>query len=163
MKVHSDAFTRIRSRIEALNLSDGDRSGPLLVRLDAVAREAAKEGIASRGNGLWAPLSPRYAAWKAAHGFGSRMMVMAKPYRGRGPAQLQRKFTLAKEAGHIKRWVGGMRYQFGADDDVAAIHEAGTGLPRRSVVDSIFAAQEQFVSVLKVFWIARVRQVLRHS
>ena len=107
---------------------------------------------------------PRYQKWKQRAGYGARMMVMSKPYRGREAQQLFRKFSLAQEVGHIARWEGGLRWSFGVNDDVALMHEQGGGrLPRRSVTDGIYAARPAFVAALVDFWRKRIQQALRHT
>lgn len=164
MTVNREGFSRLRTRAQAMVIDDADRSGPLLTVLDGVARKAAKTGIQSEGGGAWPALTPKYEAWKAKRGYGSKMMILARAYRSREAEQLSRKFTLAEEGGHVKRWLGGLRYDFGVTDDVGYVHEQGGGkLPRRSVTDSIYAARDQFIQALRTFWQASIQRVLRHS
>ena len=162
MRVRPEGFKRVRTGLGAIPLEAGDLNGPVLRLLDGVARLAAKQGIQSRGGGAWPALNPRYATWKARAGYGRRMMVMNKPYRGRKAQQLLRKFTMAGEAGHLARWNGRLRFSFGALDDVAFRHEHGEGVPRRSVIDSIYAARERFVTALLTYYRAHVHRVVRH-
>lgn len=162
IRPNAAGFARLRSLNAALILSEGDRRRLLLPALDEVARTAANKAFTSQGGGTWPALSPRYAAWKRRAGHGSRMMVMAKPYRGRQARQMREGFTKAGGPGHIRRWVGGFRFVFGIADDVAYRHEHGGGtLPRRSVLDFILAAKSDFIRVARTVWIGRVRQVIR--
>jgi hypothetical protein len=164
VRVNQPAFERLRTINQALTLTPGDLGGPVLRVLDDVAREAAKSGIRSEGAGAWPALTEKYRRWKESRGYGTDMMIMDRPYRGRGAQQLLRGFTLANDPRHVRRWIGpSLRWQFGISDGVAAMHEyGGPRLPRRSVLDSIYAARALFVAAFKEFYVARVRQVTRH-
>lgn len=162
-----EGFKRLRTITEALALDDGDRSGPVLRLLDSVHRKQAREAFTTQGastGSAWKALNPVYAKWKAKAGYGRQMLRMAKTYRTREPHQLFRGFTLASGPGNIARWVGGLRYQFGIADDVAAAHEFGEGnLPRRTVIQKTPEQHHDFVAAFVEFWRKRIRQVVRHA
>lgn len=160
VRINNEAFERIRTRARGLVLSEADRRGPLLVELGAVNIAQVRRAFTSRGatvpTGPWPAWSSRYAAWRARKGLGSRMMRLTDTLYG--------KFTSPTHGSHIRRWVRGLLYQFGAIDDVAAWHREGAGrLPVRSVIDKTAADHDEFSKRLVTFYQKRVAQVLRHS
>ena len=165
MRVNRDSFKRVRTRIEALQLSDADRSGPLLIELDRentrqVRRAFASEG-STTGSGRWPRWSPKYAAWRESlagrrRSIGRRMLVLTGTMRD--------KFISPSHGDHVAEWRGGFRYAFGVADDVAYIHMGSAGrsqMPYRSVIDKTEADRRGFAGVLLNFYRKRIRQVLR--
>lgn len=165
MRVNRDGFKRIRTKLEALSLSDADRSGPLLIELDREnirqVRQAFSTLGASTAGGAWAAWSPDYAKWRGSlaglrASVGRRMMILTSTMFG--------KFTSPSHGEHVAEWRGGLRYAFGARDDVAFIHMGPAGrsrMPYRTVIDKTQADVRRFASVLVNFYRKRIRQVLR--
>src|SRR5262245_47252814 len=160
MRANRATFARIRTRLEALRLSDGDRSGPLLVELDRenirqVRRAFSTNGATTPG-GPWLSWSKEYAAWRRLHGLGKRKLQLTGSMFG--------KFVSPSHGDHIAEWRGAMRFAFGARDDVAYIH-MGDGsrstMPYRSVIDKTQADKVGFSARLLTFYRKRIRQVLR--
>lgn len=161
MRVRPEGFKRIRTKLEALQLSAGDRQGPLLRALDAEHNLQVRQGFVTRGasvgTGPWPPWSPKYAKWRARHSrLGKRMMRLTD--------SLYEKASFSNHAGHIAKWLGNMRFAFGFADDVGYWHQHGSGnLPVRSVVDKTPRQKREFATVLVEFYRKRVRQVLRRT
>lgn len=163
MRSNSSEFKRFRTRIEALILSDADKSGPLMIVMDRehirqVRRAYGSEG-ATTAQGPWPRLSPRYAAWKRKAYPGRRILVRTR--------ETFQKFVQPTSASHIRRFVQPFSYQFGAASEAQWRHEnaAGVGgqvLPRRSILAKTANDLQGFNKALLGFWIKRVRQVLRH-
>ena len=160
VRINNDAFERIRARVRAMELSEGDRRGPVLIALDRTHVDQVRAAFTSQGRsvatGPWPPWSARYAGWRRRHGHGTRMLRLTNTMYG--------KFTQPSHPSHIRRWEGGLAYSFGALDDVAAWHQEGAGhLPVRSVVDKTVGDHRELVSTFSDFYRKRVRQVLRHA
>lgn len=165
MRVNRDAFARIRSKIEALKLSDADRSGPLLIELDRENIRQVRQAFASQGAttpaGIWPPWSPEYDKWRRSvagrrRSIGLRMLQLT--------GTMFAKFVSPSHGGHVAEWRGGFRYAFGVMDDVAYIHmgDAPRGkMPYRTAIDKTEQDRRGFASVLVNFYRKRVRQVLR--
>ncbi|HKB37268.1 MAG TPA: hypothetical protein VKD72_12505 [Gemmataceae bacterium] len=160
MRANRAAFARIRTRVEALRLSDGDRSGPLLVELDRenirqVRRAFSTHGATTPG-GPWLPWSEEYRNWRKRHHLGRQMLKLTGTMFG--------KFVSPSHGDHIAQWRGAMRFAFGARDDVAYVH-MGDGprsrMPYRSVIDKTDADKVGFAARLLNFYRKRIRQVLR--
>lgn len=102
-------------------------------------RQFATEGKSSSGG--WAPLSPKYAAWKAQH-------YPGKPI-------LQREGHLVRSL--TRRPLGVERIEpqeawLGSDIDYGAFHQRGAGnLPRRRPVELTEAERRLWVKILQRF------------
>lgn len=165
MRVNRDAFTRIRSKIEALKLSDADRSGPLLIELDRENVRQVRRAFASQGAttpaGTWPRWSPEYDKWRRSvagrrRGIGLRMLQLT--------GTMFAKFVSPSHGDHVAEWRGGFRYAFGVVDDLAYIQMGQAGrsvMPYRTVIDKTEADRRGFAAVLVNFYRKRIRQVLR--
>lgn len=99
------------------------------------ARQFASEG--EWGSGGWPPLSPPYAAWKAAHYPGMPI--------------LQRTGTLARSLteGPAVRVLEPHDMWIGSDVAYGAYHQQGDGVPRRRPVDLPESWRREAVRVLQ--------------
>lgn len=169
MRMNGPGIERIRTRAQAMLLTQRDMAGPLLTVLGEENVRQVRRAFASRGatvaTGPWPSLTARYAKWKAKMGYGTAMMKMAKEYRGRAAALLFSEFTQVMHPAHIRRWVGpGLRFQFGAADDVAFFHQNAAGpLPQRSVIDKTDDDYRHFKDVFLDFYRKRIAQALRYA
>ncbi len=92
------------------------------------------------GSGGWAPLSPRYAAWKAKHYPGKGILVRT--------GELRRSLTqrpLGTEVLEKSFMVIGSNVEYGAH------HQRGGGLPRRRPVEFPDAERRAWVKVMHRF------------
>jgi hypothetical protein len=159
MRVRPDGFKRIRTKLEALQLSAGDLQGPVLRVMDTVHSKQVQQAFATRGasvaTGPWPAWSTKYARWRARHPrTGRRMMRLTDSLYG--------KATSPNHGGHVARWLGRLRFAFGFVDDVGFYHQHGMGhLPVRSVIDKTEPQRRQLTAAFVIFYRARIRQVLR--
>lgn len=162
MRVRPEAFKRIRTKLQALQLSDGDRQGPVLRVLDTVHSAQVARAFASQGASTgraWAPWSEPYKAWRAKHRgrLGAKIMVLS--------GTLKEKATSPRHGGHVARWLGGFRYAFGFIDEPGYIHmntDAARGkMPLRSALIKTEADRRGFAAAFLNFYRKRIRQVLR--
>jgi hypothetical protein len=163
MRPNPGEFKRLRTRTEALLLSDADKRGPLMVEMDKehvrqVTRAYTSEGASTQGG--WPALSPRYAAWKKKAYPGRRILVRTRETRNR--------FTQPANPAHVRQFIPPFSYQFGARSAVQTKHEFGIGdpgqkLPRRSILTKTSADLAAFTRTFLQFYTKRVRQVLRHK
>lgn len=107
-----------------------------------IAREfwaIQKEQFDSHGHGNWAPLSPRYAAWKAQHYPGQGLLVREGTLRnaatgGTGHTMQEAPNTLELGWKVAPYWI---------------FHQRGTGrMPRRKVID---LREEDKIRIMKTF------------
>jgi hypothetical protein len=163
MRVNGPAFERMRTRTQALMLTDGDRAGPLLRALDTVHAAQVRRAFSSQGasTGLsWSPWSAGYAAWRAKHPrLGKSIMRLTDT--------LYEKATSVLHGNHIARWMGALRFDFGFIDEPGYIHmntEAARGkMPLRSALIKTERDHQEFVDRLVTYWRARIQQALRHG
>lgn len=160
MRVRPEGFKRIRTKLEALQLSRGDLQGPVLRALDTEHCLQVRGAFTTHGAGVaggpWPAWSPRYAAWRAKHGLGHRMMRLTDNLYGRS--------TSPRHGGHVARWLGRLRFAFGYVDDVGYWHQnAKPPRKKRSVIDKTARQYREFVTVFVDFYRKRVKQVLRHT
>jgi len=159
VKTHPEAFERVRTQAQLLNITPGDMQGPVIRRLDAVHRQQetrifATEG-AEGGGGAWPRLSPEYAARKRAAAAGGRQEAKGKKgkerlafLRSKGrpiankilvwTGETRARFTKTG-AYHVARVIvrgaAGYIVQLGAASTIASYHEHGAGnLPVRDPV-----------------------------
>lgn len=125
---------------EARDLSEPlEQAGHLI--LGAVAQQFATEG---RRAGGWPPLSPRYAAWKAAHYPGRPILVLT--------GQMKR---AALDTRALQVTPRRLTYQI--DDPKALYHQVGAGrLPVRRVVD-LTGHDRRMIDRAFARWLARIR------
>lgn len=162
MKPNPAEFKRLRTRVEALQLTDGDKSGPLMTVMSRehvrqVTKAYTSEGGSTQGG--WPRLSPVYAAWKRKAFPGRKILVRSGDTR--------RRFTQPSNPSFFREFLRPFTYAFGALSGVQYAHETGIGdpgqkLPVRSIMQKSQADYASFVRVLRTFYIKRVRQVLRH-
>jgi len=163
MRSQPAGFKRLRTRSQLLILSRADRAGPLLTELDRVHVRQVRQAFSTEGastGSSWPALSPGYAKWKRRAYPGRRILTRSRDMRN--------KFEQSSNPGHVRRWLGGLRFGFGVIDEKAWRHEnaAGVGhqrLPRRSVIQKTAAQLQEFTRAFIAFYIKRVRQALRHS
>lgn len=163
MRSNTAGFKRLRTRTEALLLSDADKAGPLLVEMDRenvrqVTKAYTTEGESS--GGFWARLSPGYARWKRVAYPGRKILVRTRETRTR--------FTSPSNPAHIRRFLRPFSYVFGAFSAVQAAHEYGIGdpgqrLPVRPVMRKTPADLAAFRKALLAFYVKRLRQIYRHA
>lgn len=162
MRSNPAGIERLRTRTQAILLSDADKGGPLLIELDRVHSRQARRAFTTQGastGAAWKPLSPGYAKWKRKVKPGRRILVFNGDMRDR--------YTMPTNANHIREYVRPFTYRFGVVSEKAWRHETGTGegrqvLPRRSALTKTAEDYRQFVAQLRTFYLKRVRQVLRH-
>lgn len=163
MTSNPSEFKRLRTRVEALSLSDADKRGPLMIEMDReqvrqITRAYTSEG-ATTGS-VWARLSPGYARWKAKAYPGRKILVRTRDTRAR--------FEQPTNPAHIREFIPPWSYIFGAASSVQAAHEYGIGspgqrLPIRRLLKKTEADLVAFQKTLVTFYIKRVRQVLRYA
>lgn len=101
-------------------------------------RQFATEGAYASGG--WAPLSPRYAAWKAVHYPGKPIL--------RRTDDLWRSLTV----GPAIRYIAPHQMILGSDVDYGAYHQrGGPNLPRRRPVELPEAERREWVKILQRF------------
>jgi hypothetical protein len=148
---------------EALKISPGDLSGPVLVRFGQLHRSQVKGVFASEGatgaSGRWEPLSPRYAAWKRRAFPGRRILVLS--------GEMKAAFTTPSHPKYVQGFrvaPRGGTFFFGAYDDIAYKHFHGIKpLPIRDMITKTALQVAEFSKRL-VDWyrMERIPQVLRH-
>lgn len=161
MRIVPGGFERLRTLMQAVTLTEGDKKGPLLVEMDRTHRRQTVQAFKTEGasTGLaWQKLSPRYAEWKRKVKPGRRILVFS--------GDMKERYTGAG-ANHIRRFIRPFTYAFGVISDKAWRHETGTGegkqrLPRRSVLHKSAADLREFVETLKQFYVKRLQQATRH-
>ena len=156
--VHPERFERLRTKMQAIALTQADRSGPLLRELDREHIRQVRKAFTTEGDsvpsGPWPSLSPRYKKWKLAQ-VGRKKILRFKDV-------LFRKATNAGHPDHLRIFTPPFKYGFGFRDEPGHRHEAGDPpLPRRSLVEKSEADYQRFIAVLTVFWHKRIRQVER--
>ena len=125
VKKNPEAFKRLRSMTEALQITSGDLGGPVLVRMGQLHRKQQKRIFASEGSegqaGRWPSLSDRYDARKREV-FGRRKMLVLT-------GDMKDRFTRQTSSYYIQQFIpaGGGRgtFQFGAESEIAAAHLRG--------------------------------------
>lgn len=100
------------------------------------SRQFASEGRA--GSGGWAPLSPRYAAWKAKRFPGQPIMVATGELRA---SLTERPFGV--EA------IRPQSMAIGSGVDYGAFHQKGDGVPQRRVVELPESERREWVKILQ--------------
>ena len=158
VKINPGGYKRLRTLAEAIPLSEGDKSGPLLRALDQVHVVQVKRAFQSQGgsvpSGPWPKLSPRYAEWKKRQ-VGKKKIL-------RFTDTLYEKATSPRHGNHIARYMAPFTFALGFRDDPGFFHqEGGPTLPKRSLVDKGESDLAAFRRALTEFWIKRLRQVLR--
>lgn len=126
------AFPRIRTRIDALLLSEADFQGPILTRLGQLHRDQEQRIFGSEGGvgaqGPWPPLSPAYAAYKKRK-VGRRKILV---WNG----DMKERFIQPSRPEYIQRFIPTGRaaglFEFGAASVLAGYHFAGAASTRRS-------------------------------
>jgi phage gpG-like protein len=104
----------------------------------AQRKQFRSEGL--YGSGGWAPLSPRYAAWKARHYPGAPILVRTGDLRD---SLTQRPFGVE---------VIEPRYAvFGSDVDYGLFHQQGDGVPRRRPVELPESLRRRWVKIIQRF------------
>lgn len=159
MRVRPEGFKRIRTKLEALQLTPGDLQGPVLRVMDSVHNKQVRQAFSTRGasvaGGPWPAWSKRYADWRARNPRSGRRMM-------RLTDTLYSKAVFPNHAGHIAEWLGRLRFRFGYADDVGFYHQNSTTKPR-SVINKTEPQRRDFVAAFVNFYRARIRQVLRHT
>jgi hypothetical protein len=154
---------RLRTLPEALLLTDKDKKGPLLIEMDVANIKQVKRAFTTKGasvrTGPWRPWSPRYAAWRQKHGLGKQMLRLHDSMFG--------KFTARTHRAHIARWRSPLKYDFGARDDVAFIHQnpkasGRPNFPKRSVIDKTSRDHKAFVTTFVGFYKKHLRRIFRN-
>ncbi len=160
LTMNEGEIERIR-RAGDIRILEGDRRGPLRIELQKTHIKQVNRAFRTRGasvkGGPWPGWSAGYAAWRAKHNLGNRMMVLT--------GTLKEKFTKSTHGSFVSRFVKPFRYQFGAIDDVAAKHHfEGVGRPPkfRSVIRKTPKQLKEFQETVKQFWIKFVDQHLRN-
>jgi hypothetical protein len=162
MSMNGPAIERLRTRVQSLLVTQADASGPLLRELDQENIRQVRRAFATRGGtvatGPWPPWSAKYARWRQSHArLGTQMMILT--------GTLRDKFQSPSHGDHVARWTGPrLRWEFGAKDDVAFMHEHGRGhQPVRSVIDKTAADRDGFISTFKSYYKKRIEQATRHA
>lgn len=130
MSIHIDLDVRVSGLAEVQSRLDGivkrmHDFTPVFLWAQDELRKANAQNFSSNGLpvGGWAPLSPPYAAWKAAHGGGPPMQRTGQLFR-----------SLASLSGPTNV-ITPMWARFGTDVDYAKFHQYGTRkMPKREVV-----------------------------
>lgn len=104
----------------------------------AEARQFRTEGL--YGSGGWAPLSPRYAAWKARHYPGATILVRTGDLRD---SLTRRPFGVEV--------ILPRRAIFGSDVRYGGFHQRGDGVPRRRPVELPESLRRRWVKILQRF------------
>lgn len=163
MRPNPAGITRLRTLVQAANLDESDKRGPLLIEMSRehirqVTKAYTTEGVAS--GGAWPRLAPGYAAWKKKAYPQRKILVRT--------GETRKRFTEPLNAAFIRRFLRPWRYQFGAVSEVQAAHEYGIGspgqrLPVRSILRKTPADIAAFQKVLVQFMVKRLRQIYRHA
>lgn len=102
----------------------------------------ASEGSV-QGMGGWVPLNPKYAAWKAANGFGNKILVKA--------GRLRASMTDPTSSDHIQHKTP-TGLEIGTFVPYAIYHQRGTSkMPRRPIVRITDAARKGWVRMIHKF------------
>lgn len=101
-------------------------------------RQFASEG--RTGSGGWAPLSPRYAAWKARHYPGQPILVATGALRR---SLTTRPLGIERIEPH-EAWLG-------SDIDYGGFHQRGDGVPRRRPVELTENERRRWVKIIQRF------------
>jgi len=153
-----EAFRRLRSTVDALELSNADKAGPLLREMDLVHVRQVKAAFSGEGatvpTGPWPRLSPRYAAWKRRQVGRKKILRLTD--------KLFRKATQPGNPDHVRMFTPPFRLSFGFRDEAGFYHqEGGIHLPKRSVVDKDAVDLWELREALRTFYVKRMRQVTR--
>ena len=127
-KAVHDAVMRMEQRV----IPNKPRGSSVWDRVLAAVLDAEKEQFATQGEGFWARLSPKYAAWKAKHG-GGQLLVFNGVHGKTQPRSLIGSLT---ERGNVYQRVsmGAELFRFASIDPTAHLHQNGQGVPKRPVV-----------------------------
>jgi len=153
-----EAFRRLRSSLEGLELSNADKAGPLLREMDLVHVRQVKTAFSGEGatvpTGPWPRLSPRYAAWKKRQVGRKKMLRLTD--------DLYQKATMPGHPDHVRMFTPPFRLGFGYRDEAGFYNqEGGIHLPKRSVVDKDAVDLWELRETLRAFYMKRMRQVTR--
>ncbi len=153
-----EAFERLRALTQALPLTPGEKSGPMLnaltpIHIAQVNRAFDSEG-ASTGK-VWAPWSAAYAAWRQKQG-------------GRGilelTGRLRAAITMVTSGSFYRSWVSPSTYNFGFLDQIGAWHVTGTKFfPSRSMMTKTEADAREFLQAFFEYWKARTLAIVRNE
>ena len=158
MPAHPEAFQRIRVGLQAFAVTDRDLQTHVLTRLGQIHRKQESAIFATQGaegrTGRWAALAPGYAAWKAKHFPGKKILVRK--------GAMKEAFLRVRNPDYVQRYIKPLM-QFGARSAVAGFHFIGTGrMPRRDPVSKTEGQiAEMRVGILDWYRNERVPQAQR--
>src|SRR5258706_4156240 len=116
---HPESFERLRALTNALPLTPGEKSGPVLNALTPVHIAQVNRAFDSEGASTGAPLAPwsaRYAAWRSKQG-GARLLEVT--------GRLRAAITLVTSGSFYRNWASPSTYQFGFSDKIGVWHVQG--------------------------------------
>ena len=116
-----------------------------------IERELFDSEGSSGASGGWAPLSPRYARWKAQHYPGARIMhrhgVLEESLTGPGSGSIVRMRPQELALGSSVRYAG--------------YHQRGTGrMPARKVIDLAGASKTRIMKIIQRWLVNRHKELL---
>ena len=106
-------------------------------------REDTQEQFSQAGRGLWPPLSPAYAAWKAVH-------YPGKPIMRRSDHLYN---SLVGRSGDSVLVMQPMEMRWGTKTSYAKYHQLGKGVPQRRVVDLSELEKKMIIKELQAYMV----------
>lgn len=161
MRANRGGIERLRSKLAAVQLTDADKAGPLLIVMDQEAVRQNRRMFATEGaftGTPWAALSPRYAAYKRKVKPGRRKLVFE--------GDTKDSFLTPTNPNHYRKFVPPFTYLLGATGEKAWRHNTGTGvgkqrLPVRRLNAKTPENIKAFYQAVAGYYIKHVRRVLR--
>jgi phage gpG-like protein len=135
--INRKAFPRVRSCMDAFNITVEDMQGPILTRLAQTHRKQERRIFASEGaegaQGRWPPLSPKYKAYKRRVKPGRKILVFSGDMKERfiKPSRAENIERFTPEESKGNNAVVGL-FEFGAESDIASFHFQGGTTTRPS-------------------------------
>ena len=161
--INPNAFPRLRTKNQALGLTDGDYSGPVLTVIGQVHRKQENRIFATQGSagagGAWPKLSPAYAKRKRKDGFGSRILVRT--------GAMKSALTTPGNPNYYQAFqrVGALAvFLLGGFSRIAGYHRRGTPpQKRREMLNKTAAQIAEIRRALFDWYKLRIQQVQRHG
>src|SRR5882672_4649334 len=160
MKVtkNPEAFERLRTLANALPLTPGEKSGPMLNALTPVHVAQVNRAFDTEGasTGLpWAPLSAQYGAWRRKQ-VGAGILELT--------SRLRAAITMVTSGSFYRAWVAPSTYKFGFLDQIGAWHVTGTKFfPSRSMMTKTEEDAREFLIAYFEYWKNRTLAIVRNQ
>lgn len=152
------ALERLREMNKAFTMTEAEKAGPVLAVLATphvaqVKRAFSSEG-ATTGQGAWAPLSPKYAAWKRKKVGALGMLIFSGQFKAAAT-------TLGLI---IREYTAPNVYGLGFENEKGARHERGTDhIPLRTVLQKTPQDLHEMSVAYMRFWIDRAKAIIRNG